>query len=1624
MFGEVSAHNLVLSGITGDPQTATCQCLVERYLRGAWDDDANEVPCLNSMGVTWYKRCKGVDERYWDEHETSGYRRLGKREKMAIGLPASDGWRTARQGQVFMVLCLQRCAVEHRTGVPAQLKWKFGNAYCILRNEDELLGLYDKLPPGDRFLQEVILPSTPHKLVMDIEKDFDDVSMSPEEMDAEMRDLKLGLFEMFIPFLCLFFSEKLGIAITPEDCYVTDSSKRGTKYSVHLVVTTREVHYFHNRMECWIVVCVLAKYMAARATADERFKKWFFHLDERNRLRTTWDYGIYTAGARNMRLIGACKGDKKVLHSQWTDCRVFVPVAAQRHAPYHCFVATAYGYAAKKRIPITPELAKEAHGYCLEMLGLRVSPYWFQNSRGLAGKMVRAGYIDQAYHAAARGARAGAHLGGHGGGAARDGAAAPHHAGPAGAVNALAEALFLLGTPRPGEDALDTEIRQHQNLLRVRFMNRVRAVLDKVAHAVHPGNPPHIQLDSGRNGVVAQARLAAWIGGNRDNGRRCFMGCSSGSHQVVISCRVDFSVDYFCHACRQRATLVPTPIKASRAQPCETAETIPTDFADSVLDYATTEHDAAAGETPRHMRNIRPLANGRYLGDFSTVILRGPMGAGKTVATKRFLTAVRAENPSATILAISFRKMLAAMFADAYDLELYTASENLADENAVAVQMESLEKLGRPFDVGNNHTPDGASTGMALAFRARYDVVVLDEVESVLAHFSSSTMSDRLAVVWKLFYHMVRRCSSLVVCDADAGARTYQFLRMTRRHGMATIKNLQYHVNRTIAIRTRYTDYASLVSWKDAMVAMLLQGKNVFFFSNDKAFMRRLERYLRDHFTSKRNERITEISVDNGRVMTLDDLQHDPLIATCNDLLANVLVIDADTSETEKRKLTRCNEEWVTKRVVMISPTVGAGIDFTRNHFHATFGYATHSSCCARSWNQMRGRCRVTVDGECHVYIHDNVEYDLKQEDEMVLEGPTEGMPLTLGDAMRALAMNRSCYTDDMSVVAEMRPNGEEHLVARTTTIPVDLQTILALNMVEQNRSRICFRGEFIRLLQKNDPDVDYRLLTHNDLKQEAQLKLDLLNMEADHRDAALARVAVQPDMDQEQFKEAVSADMAGMAESPDMFPTLHKNEVKHFYGLRDDIDHNAWENIIRVGGDRKVMERVRNFAYIFGANMQTLYKSATKRGVLKSLQVKLVSGAGNNHENHELTVGQRTAQEVWPGDHVVRLWASKLMHAAGFAMKSVDELNKGDNPGEMLTPSGEGGEMSAHSALAEERLQDPELQAWLNRRHLYIKEKSGVRNHSNNTPRDGVWKWKHISSFTKDFLEMWFNLEARKSAPMKRKRDEGAGDDDATVATTGTDMEGERHVTGLIRHDTTNYKCAEHSKCKLMSVTASSLQTMLSLSQCFLEAPYLHGKNEPPIRVTAREQIGRVMAENEFPQIMKQYVRPTATNHANNHADLHRWAEEHPVEGDADNPLDQETDQEMDGYGYGDYGGYGADLGADDMYQYPNTPNTPDTQVEGADGPENEEPELGGCPLAELKTIAERNLRLRTTQAASRTNSSAKPEEVEKEKTYRNNIAMRYVGPSPYTLEPVEFAVLLLSNAYQARVERAIRKL
>jgi len=415
-------------------------------------------------------------------------------------------------------------------------------------------------------------------------------------LEAEMRFLKKGLNEMFIPFLCDFCTNEMGVLVRPRGCFVTDSSKVDVKFSVHLVVTTPEVHYFRDRVTSWVAMCALAAFFDNKTKTSPEFHRWFFYVDEKSDLKTTWDYGIYNGGARNMRLIGACKANKQRKYNHWTKSRVFVPADGQRGAPYHNFIASAYAYSAKREFPLPDNVRFAAYAYCHHKQAQM--PSWFKNSRNLCNAMRSHGLITEneisslnlpVVRRATSGS--GSRSGSRSGGGVASGHMDDTPRSVKQALREITEQITTMGqeqaSPNGGSGSGSGSGAPRsiidlasQDMARVRnnYYDRVSAVLRQAATKYHPGNPVTITMcyDNFR---VAEARCNAWIDGNSGAGRRCYFGCTSGSHQVSISCRADFQLSYYCWGCNKRGVLMKTPIKAGHVRPRNMAtDPIPDDF--------------------------------------------------------------------------------------------------------------------------------------------------------------------------------------------------------------------------------------------------------------------------------------------------------------------------------------------------------------------------------------------------------------------------------------------------------------------------------------------------------------------------------------------------------------------------------------------------------------------------------------------------------------------------------------------------------------------------------------------------------------------------------------------------------------------------------------------------------------------------------------------------------------------------------------------------------------------------------------------------------------------------------------------------------------------------------------
>lgn len=1658
MIEQMSACNLVRLGLdSNDASSTRCSNKVMRLNMFFAKDTqrlGQDVYSKTMFGEKWYAKCGGSHERFFEKTNPTAA------EKELAGLMASDERReilNSEQGGPFAVVSMEKpynCQISSLSEPmfpkkPGE-KQNSTKVFCIIKNEAEFIALYKHLPPASRHLEEVISPSTPHKLFFDIERDFN--SLEYDTNEKLLGDLRQGLLEMFVPCVCEYFARDLGIDLQPEDCYITDSSKLTSKFSVHIVVSTPQEHYFRTRAEAWTVMIGLAALVYRRANLNTEFRKWLFYKKPAGEEKCMWDFTVYGQSQRNMRLIGACKSSGITPGMHWTECRVFEPMYSQRDAPFGKFIATVPPHVGTP-VTITSVMIRDAVDFANLMYPS--NPAWFTSSRNFPRAI-----LNQHPHLLTADDKAYIRIN-----TVVQDVDDEQYVADNNTKGAIMNGIRALGSEPDEEhqqmDEYMTRQRKAELDLRDMFFERATEYLKAIGSAIHPGNSvnniTHI-VDTAH--VILKLKMSHWD--KRDNKNRCYFGCVGGNHGSDLTLMADFAVLYVCFRCKETCVVAKSCIWKNCVAPRKLGiMNLPEDFRgvgnNNVLDYSREE------SASHFMREIRPIRDHEPSdclgGEMSTTIMHGGMGTGKTQSVKKFLEAVKERHPDGTVLAFSFRKMLAAMFATSYDLENYSQIQerSLYDKKRVAIQLESVERICIQQDGGT------------MKCRA-WDIVILDEIESLLQHFSSNTMKGKLIPVWEIFFTIVKNCKVLIACDADIGPRALTFLRTARRGQDGVFKNLRYHMNHYVAIKTRFIDYASVNSWKNKLVYSLLAGENAFVFSNSKTFLKSLNVHIHNVMARKATRRIHELkkeiqmaerkrareeSRNNGHgdegdseidvdedygVLLLDEEDastetqekfpdmsaeveaiyfNDPeymLYKTLTDQ-ENILVIDADVTGEEKQDLANCNKTWVKRRLVMISPTVGAGIDFTENHFHRSFGYGIHNSCCARGLNQMRGRCRVVKSGECHMSFKENTRYGTKTPDERNDLAKREGMPLTVSDAQDELSRRHEIVVSGMATLK----NSASDANMITFAIPAavlrpPLLEVISQNMTEQNMSRADFRAQFIHVLQNNDPDLRYEMRTKTNLEKDQRFELDMLSAENTTRISNRARIASQRDLSAIEYKEALGQNNRG--EEPMAVKSgectksiLQKGKIKKFYGIKNNISTTSWKQIIRHASDEdKNMDKVNNLAFIIGVSHFALYNTALAVE-LRPTSFEVIRDDGSATVT---TIAHRGAQEVTPGNSLVRVWTDRLMHINGF-------VKPAENATEFI-------EMKADSKLCEERLQEKadvndidspfKHQVWLNATYAFIMEHSNMKiqvsnGKVGNTPKQGEpWDWKTVSTFTAQFLESWFGITCYRSEPRFGKpRPVEDTPDYAAQLEKWEDDEKEWKERTLVARSFTYQHGTKENKVQYMFVDYAKLQNSLALAYCHLATPYNGHGPEPATYVDARARVCTMLVAN-----LKKYSGRRDAPHA-----MSTYVDAKP-------PHQYLADLETASQGYGGYDGYGysAQNNLDDNSSQGPVDESMGMMMENGEASHNDEltteDEEASEKLRKIYTESDKKRAKHMACVVAGSNRAADPAAQEQYSAARQKVVNRHTRGSPFHLTPIEYAVLIMSEEYGDRLRSSVR--
>lgn len=301
-------------------------------------------------------------------------------------------------------------------------------------------------------------------------------------------------------------------------------------------------------------------------------------------------------------------------------------------------------------------------------------------------------------------------------------------------------------------------------------------------------------------------------------------------------------------------------------------------------------------------------------------VIRSRMGTGKTQVLKKLITA---KFDNKRILYLSHRQTFTHnIYGSLKELSFYNyldSKQNLEAHDRLILQIDSLPRL-----VGYENK---------LYY---YDLIVMDEIESLLAHLNSPTLTDKRSLVCLILGELIKNAKWVLSMDADFGNRSYNFLTQIREQPKIIIN--QYH-----------------------------SIKKKFMFTNN--YDLQCHQLIED-LKNKKNIAIICLSKN-----VLDEL-YEKIIGTIKSI--KIIRYTSMTDDEQKMELTNVNQIWTNFQCLLYSPTIEAGVDFNKEHFNKIYCFLTGGSCSPRSFLQMIGRIRTITDNKVRCFCDKTMKFEDK----------------------------------------------------------------------------------------------------------------------------------------------------------------------------------------------------------------------------------------------------------------------------------------------------------------------------------------------------------------------------------------------------------------------------------------------------------------------------------------------------------------------------------------------------------------------------------------------------------------------------------------------------------------------
>ena len=207
----------------------------------------------------------------------------------------------------------------------------------------------------------------------------------------------------------------------------------------------------------------------------------------------------------------------------------------------------------------------------------------------------------------------------------------------------------------------------------------------------------------------------------------------------------------------------------------------------------------------------------------------------------------------------------------------------------------------------------------------QYDLIILDEVESILNHFDSTTFKGHSREVFDFLFNIIKVSSKVISLDGDLNNRALKY------------------VSNFGSMKTIINEYA-----ESDLKFNLINDKHIF-----------TEQLLNSIKTAQQlQKKIGICSMSKTECINVQNL----ILASEPNL--KILIIHGDVGDDVKSQLSDINTNIIPYDILIYSPTIEAGVNISTKFFYQLFCILSDGSTSQRSFLQMTARIRQLENPE------------------------------------------------------------------------------------------------------------------------------------------------------------------------------------------------------------------------------------------------------------------------------------------------------------------------------------------------------------------------------------------------------------------------------------------------------------------------------------------------------------------------------------------------------------------------------------------------------------------------------------------------------------------------------------